>query len=43
MPMSSFMLAMVVLSAVAGCTLVVVILGVLIDRTAESHERGKGR
>jgi hypothetical protein len=41
--MTGLQLSVIVASVVAGCTLLVVILGVLIDRTAANHERGKGR
>ncbi|MGE3841649.1 MAG: hypothetical protein AB7I50_08685 [Vicinamibacterales bacterium] len=32
-------LGSLVLAAVAGCTLIVVVIGVLIDRSAAEHER----
>jgi hypothetical protein len=41
--MTGLTLSLIVASVVAGCTLLVVVLGVLIDRSAATHERGKGR
>lgn len=34
-------LAVIVTSVVAGCTILVAVLGVFIDRTAARHERAK--
>jgi hypothetical protein len=36
-------LAVMVFSMVTVCTIIVVAIGVLIDRTAAHHERGKGK
>ena len=41
--MTGFDLAMRVLGAVLAGTVVIAIIGVLIDRIAARHERGEGR
>ncbi len=41
--LSPFALSAIVVSVVAGCTILVAIVGVLIDRSAARHAREKGR
>jgi len=41
--LSPVALATIVLSVVTACTVIVAVIGVLIDRSAERHERAKDR